>query len=286
MLVQMLVFWDGSYRCRDDVVVLINDGFCAFGGGLLYWTAILSTFWICSISLHVFLSVFVGVSKSSLEFYLKIMWIVNLSVPTIATIIMAAFDLFGNLVIFSAPFCFFKVVDSGDDDNITNYFSIPFLIMYIIGSLFMLITMFKVYQYYQEAYLKAQQEVSDREQSVATEGEYSEYDDEEVESDVRSKKAWKKMLQYNQRSILFVFFICILGIVAASSQYFLSTKTKEVKDNSEVYLTCILTTASTLPAGLSKDDVKTYPLSVCGEPDQTFDYWGLHSYTTYWLLVR
>ena len=87
------------------------------------------------------------------------------------------------------------------------------------------------------------------------------------------KNRWAKMLAFNQRSLLFLLFVGIGGII---SMFFfidmLIFQLDKANRDMEDYLVCLLLTLK--PSSLSREDMASYPKSICGTAYDQIDVWG------------
>ena len=89
------------------------------------------------------------------------------------------------------------------------------------------------------------------------------------------------MLSFNQRSLLFVIFICIGSIVAGSfNTDVYVTSLDELESALRDYFICLLEVKN--PGSLAREEMATYPKSVCGTANHNFSKWNSLYYSIYW----
>jgi len=99
------------------------------------------------------------------------------------------------------------------------------------------------------------------------------------------RRKWKRMLWYNQRSLLFVVVICVGGLALSSLllDLFLvgyGNRLNNLKD----YFQCLLTTP--IQSGMDRSEMETFPQELCGIVDEEgFTDWSRFYYSVWYIQV-
>jgi len=146
-------------------------------------------------------------------------------------------------------------------------YAFPTIILLTISSILMLTTVYFVVQVLLKQKANKEQEM------------------EEEANEIRMRRKWKRMLWYNQRSLLFVVVVCIGGLAVSSlllDLYFFRYNIVE-KDLTD-YFQCLLTTS--IQSGMERSEMETFPQEVCGSVDEEgFTDWPRFYYPIWYIEV-
>ena len=238
--------------CSQDKIVFDETGNLAiFFATLAVFGFLSSACWTLCIAIRLYLNVLSDMKKGEIDKYMKPMWIFSICIPsTLCAIgIYRGFGI-SHKFTFGIP-CFIQA-----DGNwwAMGLFVIPMLILNISSCLIMVYTIYRV-----SSVLLGKEDMKD--------------DENTKKSNKTIKKRWKKMLWFNQRSLLFVLFICVNNIAAAS--FFTKvyvTDADEQTANFYAYFTCLFSIQQ--PLSSSRDIMDSYPMSQCGSVDSAFTNWS------------
>ena len=227
-----------------------------------------------SICLHLYLKVVQGLKKAKLQEAAKYIWYFCLLLPLFGVLVLYLFDGFGLET--GVPFgvCFIKNVSLKEYYRQRYGWIYPSIALSVVCFFLMCSIMYHV----------AQTVLSKTKLNKDSQGVVS-GTTEEIEQR-RTKKAWKKMLWLNQKTFSFVFVFVLCNTVA----YGILLKMFEV-DYDEAgqdiadYVGCLIGIAADPAFVLTKEDARTVPESVCGDPDDALSIWSNLYYIVLWLQV-
>jgi len=269
----------------------VTSPYCVFTGALIIYGLLAAAFWTlwfphipdffyhikdfffsCSIAGQLYLTVALGMSRVKVNKYMYWMWIISFGTPAIAVIIGLAGNGFGYNFEAGFGICFFTPYDG--NWWFMGILTFPSLIIAFICVVLMSVTVYNVVDVLAGKEIETNDDSSDASDSTK----------EKKSADKKVRKNWKKMLSYNQRSLLFIFIFCFCNSLANG---FLVDIMLVLYDDVEVELTkyfqCILGT--TIPSGLSQKDFEAYPITQCGTVDEKALIWGKMYYMTFWVEV-
>ena len=243
--------WNGDLLCSNDKIVFNTfSPLSKFAASVLTFGHASASCWTLCIAIKLYLNVVSGWKKRDIEKTLKPMWVFSISLPLIIVAI-GNYRGFGYSETFQYGFPFFTL--QGDRWYITGLFIIPVFIMSTLGTLIMGYVIYRV-------------------SSILLGKEDMNLTQEKKDNDKTIKKRWKKMLKFNQRSLLFVLLVGIGGMVAMIQTFdLLIIKFESIKDDFEDYIACLLTVSK--PLSVTREDMAEYPTEVCGEAMNAFHYW-------------
>jgi len=221
-----------------------------------------SNYFDCSISLHLYLSIASGMKKKDVQDVLKYMWGGCFLLPLLAVIVGNWENGIGvnHQLPYGVPFFTTK------DENwwLLGVYAIPTMILLTISSILMITTVYFVVQ----VLLKQK---ANKEQDL-----------KEDANEIRMRRKWKRMLWYNQRSLLFVVVVCIGGLAASSILFegYHVLYDKAIQDLKD-YFECLLTTP--IQSGMERSEMETFPQEVCGNVDEEeFIEWSRFYYSIWY----
>ena len=222
-----------------------------------------------------YLTIVSGLKKSEVRQMIKYLWIFSFSLPFILFVIGVSVRAYGQTFPLTIGICLFNAKD--DREWYLWIYTYPSLIVNCLAVVVMCYTVYTVTQILLGKHHSMMRTTSSPPKSEST---TSDLDIKEKEKD-EVKKKWKKMIWYNQRSLLFIVLFCLMNILGLSFIVEIVGDTegdleREVTD----FLSCLLTV--TVP---STESGEKYPVEVCGEPDDYMTHWPKMYYIVYWIEV-
>jgi len=155
------------------------------------------------------------------------------------------------------------------DENwwLLGIYAIPTTILLTISGILMLTTVYIVVQVLLKQKANKEQEMK------------------EDANEIRMRRKWKKMLWYNQRSLLFVVVVCIGGLALSSLLFdvYIVLYDGAIQGLIE-YFECLLTTP--IQSGMERSEMETFPQEVCGNVDEEgFTDWPRFYYSIWYFEV-
>ena len=238
--------------CGDDKIVFNTfSPLSKFVASVVLFGYLSASCWTLCIVIFLYLNVISGWKKKDIDKALKPMWAFSLGLPLIAVAI-GNYRGFGYSKSFQTGFPFFAQQD--ESWWMLALLPIPIISMFSLGFLIMIYVIYRV-----SAILLGKEDLQ--------------LSEEEKTTNKTIKNQWRKMLNYNQRSILFVLLIGLGGIAGMASIVEVATaKRDETQKALEDFLTCILSVVK--PYSLPREDMDSYPTEVCGSVYDSFDSWG------------
>jgi len=103
----------------------------------------------------------------------------------------------------------------------------------------------------------------------------------QVSEDEKVKRNWKRMLEYNQKSLMFILLICMGNLVLVSIVIHLyKVSYDENIGKIQDYFGCLL--GATPSVFLSSEEKRMYGQGECGEVDEAVDIWDQFYYVILW----
>ena len=232
----------------------------------------------CSICLHLYLRVVKGLKRAKLQEAAKYIWFSCLAVPGLGTLVLYLFESFGQVVTIPFGACFLRNTTGGKQQQegwIYPSFALSALCFFLMCSI-----MYKVAQ----TVLRKTKLAKDREDSSTTEVTIS-GTTEEIEQK-RTKQAWKKMLWLNQKTFSFVFVFVLFNTVAYGIYLrIIEVDYEDAAADVESYVGCLIGIAADPSYVLTKEDARTVPEGICGDPDEAIKFWSDYYFILLWLHV-
>jgi len=212
-----------------------------------------------------------GMPRHKMDENLKYLWIFSLGFPFIGLIIGNANGSYGYSWEMPFGICYMNSLD----ENLwfVLLLPIPSLVLSFLSIIFMCLTVRAVFKVLVGTELVVEGRKSqDKSMKLDTEGN-------------KIKKNWKKMLSYNQRSLMFIFIFCFCNSLANGFIInSLKVKYDDLKDDVIAYVACLL--LEDIPSGLTTEsEISAYPMTQCGQPDDAVDIWPRYYYASFWTAV-
>ena len=272
--------WQGDVSCREDIVFRVQDGLCTFTGACIYFGLMAAAFWTFSICFQLFMTVVRGVNRVEFKKYLIYLWVGSLGLPLIMTIIVGALDKFAYSISVPYGVCFIGNDESLDAQRYS--WLVPSLVIAGFCFLMMIAIVYKVANTLFTQSKKTEGSETGSE-SITNKSESEQQEELEKKQEARRvKKAWKKMLWYNQKSLSFVLVFCLLNTIASGVLLRLyDVGYDEAVEDIEGYFACLLGEAA--DATLSDDEILTVPGERCGSIDAALSIWPKFYYAVLWV---
>ena len=282
-LFYLVADWEGDLTCADDGLTFhVKTPFVLLTAFVLNLGFMSASYWTLCISIQLYLMVARGVTQVEMKKYLQWMWGMSLVMPCTFGVVGLAEGYFGTTYEFPFGIPWMNSDLSDPSMSITALFTYPIIALSTLALFFMALSVRSVMRVLSamedkkiERETMTVTTLQREDLSTSEEKDAVESDDEKV------KRNWKRMLEYNQKSLMFILLICI-GNIAASAiiTQLYSVKYSESINDVEDYFACLL--GQFVAPSLTYEQKRMYGWQQCGPIDEAVDLWDQFYYGVLW----